>query len=100
MQKLSEGKTTLKSVFKSKSKKEESILQLKAALEVADNEIADFKKLINFLTIYHGQAAIPKFKKAKSTIYLKALNSFCVKEISNAHVIATMYHGLLKDDAE
>ena len=29
MQKLSEGKTTLKSVFKSKSKKEESILNLK-----------------------------------------------------------------------
>lgn len=98
MTKLSEGKTTLKSVFKSKSKKEESILNLKSNIEVADNEIADFKKLTSFLSIYHGQVAIPKFKLAKSKIYLKNLNSFCVKEISNAHVIATLYHGLLKDD--
>ena len=28
-------------------------------------------------------------------MYLKALNSFCVKEISNAHLCATLYHGLL-----
>lgn len=96
LNKLSEGKTTLKSVFKSKSSKESSILALKANLEIADQEIADFKKLIHFLTIYHGQVAIPKFKKAKSKLYLKALNNFCVKEISNAHLSATLYHSLLE----
>lgn len=98
MEKVSSGKTTFKSLLKSKSKKEESVLNLKSAIEVADNEIADYKKLTNFLSIYHGQVAIPKFKITKSKIYIKSLNNFCVKEISNAHVTATLYHGLLKDE--
>jgi hypothetical protein len=100
MGKLSEGKTTLKSVFKSKSKKEESILSLRAAIEVSDNEIADYKKLTGFLSVYHGQVAIVKFKQAKSKLYLKSLNAFCIKEISNAHVTATLYHGLLKNNTD
>jgi len=52
----------MKSFFKSKSQKESGILSLKAGIEIAEQEIADFKKLIIFLTIYHGQIAIPKFK--------------------------------------
>jgi len=61
MQKLIEGKKTLKSVFKSKSKKEQSIIDLQDAQNVADIQIADYKTLINFLTIYHGSTSIPKF---------------------------------------
>lgn len=85
----------MKSFFKSKSAKESNVLQLKANLEVHDQEIADYKQLIQFLTIYHGQIAIPKFKLAKAKMYLKALNNFCVKEISNAHLAATLYHSML-----
>lgn len=54
LEKLSQGKKTLKSVFKSKSSKESTILSLQAALEIEDQEIEDFKKVVNFLTIYHG----------------------------------------------
>lgn len=97
---MSEGKTTMKSLFKSKSQKESNILNLKASLEIADQEIADFKKLIHFLTIYHGQLAIPKFKQAKSKMYLKSLNTFCVKEISNAHIAATLYHTIMEIGGE
>jgi len=28
-------------------------------------------------------------------MYLKSLNNFCVKEISNAHLAATLYHSML-----
>ena len=93
--KLKDGKKTMKSLFKSKTGKEKSVLHLEAALEGADQEIADFKKLITFLTIYHGQSSIPNFKEAKSGMYLKTLNSFCVKEISNAHASALLYHSML-----
>ena len=72
------------------------MLTLQASIEIADQEIQDFKKLINFLTIYHGQVAIPKFMFAKSKMYLKMLNTFCVKEISNAHLTATLFHSLLE----
>jgi len=96
LEKLSAGKKTLKSVFKSKSSKESSILSLQAAIEIEEQEIEDFKKLIKFLTIYHGQIAIPKFKSSKAKLYLKALNHFCIKEISNSHILATMYHKQLE----
>jgi hypothetical protein len=94
-EKMAQGKTTLKSLFKSKTQKENKILNLQAATEIADQEITDFKLLIKFLTIYHGSHAIPKFKNSKKRVYLKALNKFCVKEISNAHLAATLYHSLL-----
>lgn len=54
LDKLNAGKTTLKSVFKSKSSKESSILTLQAAIEIEEQEIVDFTKLVYFLTIYHG----------------------------------------------
>jgi hypothetical protein len=74
LNKLSEGKKTLKSLLKSKTQKESNILNLKANIEIAEQEIADFKKLIQFLTIYHGQKAILNFKKTKAKLYVKALN--------------------------
>lgn len=58
LEKLSQGKKTIKSIFKSKSSKENDILNLQAVIEVANKDIEDYKKLINFLTIYHGQVAI------------------------------------------
>jgi hypothetical protein len=96
LEKLSQGKTTLKSIFKSKSKKENDILNLQASIEISNKDIEDYKKLINFLTIYHGQDAIPKFKKEKARQYFRTLNIFCVKEISNSHISATMWHNLLE----
>lgn len=73
LEKLSQGKTTIKSLFKSKSSKEGEILNLQAAIEVANKDIEDFKKLVNFLTIYHGEVAIQKFKQEKSRGYLRVL---------------------------
>lgn len=55
LEKLQAGKTTMKSLFKSKSQKESKALNLQAAIEIADQEIQDFQKLIKFLTVYHGQ---------------------------------------------
>ncbi len=59
-------------------------------------EIEEFKILINFLTIYLGEVAIPKFKKEKSFIYLNALRKFCMKEISNSHISAKFWHAFLE----
>ena len=93
---MSEGKKTLKSVFKSKSKKEESIVKLNEDIEKAQKDVEEYKVLINFVTIYHGLIAIPKFKQSKVKHYMKSLNNFCVKEITNAHFLATLYHDILE----
>lgn len=60
--KLQEGKKTMKSLFKSKAGKEDSILKLQTSIENSEKEVEDFKKVIHFLTIYHGQISIPAFK--------------------------------------
>ena len=90
--KLSAGKTTLKSIFSSKAKKETSMQNLDKNQEVLEKEISDYKALANYLTTYHAQQVIAKFKEEKYREYLRMLNNFCVKEISNAHTNATLYH--------
>lgn len=62
LDKLQEGKKTMKSLFKSKAGKESSILSLQTSIEQAEKEVEDYQKLSRFLTIYHGQISIPAFK--------------------------------------
>ena len=91
-EKLSQGKTTLKSLFKSKSGKETEIAHLQNVIEATTKEIEDYKKLIDFLTVYHGQVAINKFKQEKGKNYLRLLHQFSAKEISNSHLSATLWN--------
>ena len=53
-EKLSQGKSTLKSLFKSKSGKESEIANLQNIIDATVKDIEDYKKLIDFLTVYHG----------------------------------------------
>jgi hypothetical protein len=96
VEKLSIGKKTLKTFFKSKSGKEKDILNLQASIEQAHTHIEDFRKLINFITIYLGNLAIDKFKRDKSRQYAKMLNLMSVREISNAFSAATISHRILE----
>lgn len=95
LDKMSMGKTTLKSFFKSKSTIEKDILNYQADIEQINNDIEEYRKLINFITIYQGQLAIEKFKRIKVQQYMKMINSLAVKEISNAHLMATLSHSIL-----
>lgn len=69
---------------------------MQTSISVAEDEIKDYKKLLNFITIFLGSKAIPAFKQQKSAAYLKTLSTFCVREISNAHLSATLWHGVLE----
>jgi len=57
---LAKEEKTLKTIFKSKSSKENDILNLQAAIEVATKDIEDFKKLINFLNDISWAGGSPK----------------------------------------
>lgn len=54
LEKMTLGKTTLKSFFKSKSKVTKDIDSYTAAIQQMDVDIDNYKKLVNFITIYHG----------------------------------------------
>lgn len=96
LEQMTLGKTTLKSFFKSKGTIQKDIDSYSAAIQQLDVDIDQFKKLVNFITIYNGQIAIDKFKRLKSAAYYKMLNSFCIKEVSNAHLHATLAHNILE----
>jgi soluble cytochrome b562 len=65
LEKMSLGKTTMKSFFKSKSTIEKDIVAYQQGIEALTHEIEDYRKLINFITIYHGHMAIEKYKANK-----------------------------------
>lgn len=96
LEKLSLGKTTLKSFFKSKSGKEQDILNLQAKIEAANVDIEDYRRLINFVTIYHGQIAIDKFKTQKMEQYKKMLQNMSSRSINNSYLAATLNSGILQ----
>jgi hypothetical protein len=95
LDKLILGKTTLKSIFKSKSGKESEVIHLQASIDLSTKDIEDYRTLINFLTIYHGQVAIQEFKREKANAYLRILNSFSGREIQNSVVSATIWQELM-----
>lgn len=43
---------------------------------------------------------MPKFKKEKSALYLKLMSNVTVKEITNSHLTATLFHDLLDLEKE
>lgn len=96
LEKLSLGKATMKSFFKSKSGKEQDILNLQAKIEAANVDIEDYRKLIQFITIYHGQMAIDKFKSEKMHQYRKMLANMSARSINNAYLAATLNSGVLQ----
>lgn len=65
MEKLSLGKLTLKSFFKSNDGKQADILRIQTDIERANKEVEEYQKLQNFITVYHGAFAIDKFKQDK-----------------------------------
>ena len=66
---------TVNSVFNSFSQSVNTASNnLQTAIENANKDIEDYKKLIDFLTVYHGQVAIQKFKSEKARNYLKLLH--------------------------
>jgi hypothetical protein len=52
LDKLTMGKTTLKSFFKSKEGKENDIKLLQKSIKTCDFLIVEYRKLINFITVY------------------------------------------------
>ncbi len=96
LEKISAGKATMKSFFKSSNSKENDKVTLQASIDTATKEISEYKVLITFLTIYLGEIAIPKFQKEKSAAYFKSLKQFCVKEI-NASKQQTNFWSSIKE---
>lgn len=90
LDKLTVGKTTLKSFFKSKEGKENDIKLLTKSINTCNFLIEEYRKLINFITVYQGHYAIERFKKDKIKQYERMLYLMSVRSISNSHMFANL----------
>lgn len=90
LQSLSLGKTTLKSFFKSASSKQSDITKLQGAIDQANVDIEQYQKLQNFITVYHGQFAIEKFKADKRHQYARMLYLMSTRSINNAGLYTSL----------
>ena len=69
---------------------------LQAKIEGANVDIEEYRKLVTFITIYHGQLAIEKFKSQKMQQYKKMLHNMATRSINNAYLAATLNSGILQ----
>ena len=69
---------------------------LQAKIEGANVDIGEYRKLGTFITIYHGQLAIEKFKSQKMQQYKKMLQNMATRSINNAYLAATLNSGILQ----
>lgn len=72
--KLMTGKTTLKTMFKTKSGKEEKALNLKNTIAFISDDIVNYQKVINVANQYLAKNSIPWFKKDKMETYFSMLD--------------------------
>jgi hypothetical protein len=71
-------------------------LGLQSRIEGANVDIEDYRRLINFITVYHGTVMIDKFKKHKMQQYRKMLQNMATRSINNAYLAATLNSGILQ----
>jgi len=59
-------------------------------------EIEEYRKLMNFVTVYQGHFAIEKFKKDKIMQYSKMLYLMSIKSVYNANLLTQLSKQILE----
>ena len=84
LHKLTEGKFTLKHMFKSESNKVKQQTIILQRINQTERDIENWETIKKFLVIYLAEVAIPDFKNSKQMKYIKAMQGFSGDELSNA----------------
>jgi hypothetical protein len=84
VQKLSEGKFTLKHMFKSESSKVKQQTVLLEKINQTERDIENWETIKKFLIVYLAEVAIPNFKTSKLRKYIGAMRGFSSVELNNA----------------
>ena len=96
LEKLTSGKKTLKSIFKSQSGKQTMITNLTTFVAQAEKEVEIYAKLIKLVTIYLHQKVIPLFKEIKVKGYITSLKSFSDSESKNSNELFKCWSSVLE----
>jgi hypothetical protein len=94
--KLNQGKFTIKGLFKSQSGKASETQNILQSISQSEKDIQNYEIIKNFLIIYIAEIAIPAFKAQRQGNYLKAMAAFCSQEVSNARTQSTTWTDFLE----
>ncbi len=89
--KINSGGKSIKNLFKSSSRKQVDIQNLKNSIETTETIVLNYKKIINILTVYLSEIALPQFKEDKIKTYCKVFSEFSMKEIQASHLNVTFW---------
>jgi len=95
LDKLNQGKKTLKTLFKGSSGRQVTITNLTNNIAQAEKDIELYGRLISMVEVYLAETVIPHFKNGKIEIYYHILKDFGAAEVSNAHASATFWTALM-----
>jgi len=84
VKKLTEGKFTLKGMFKSSSSKMKAQTEVLERIAQTERDIENWDTVKRFLVVYLAEIAIPEFKQTKVIKYITAMQGFSQDELLNA----------------
>lgn len=90
LEKVSMGKFTFRSMLKSQQEKDAHMIELEAKIQQCNYDFEEYRKLLNFLTIFQGQTSVELFKKHKVAQYVKMIKMLSIKTVANAELAAQL----------
>lgn len=97
LNKLNQGKKTLKTLFKSSSGKQAKITDLSNSISQAEKDIEEYDKLIKMIEVHLGETVIPAFKESQMKAYYKICQNIAMLEIDDANKVAKFWSGFLEN---
>ena len=91
LERLNQGKSTLKTLFSSSDGKVNRITVLTRKIATGEKEIECLDLYLRILALQLNQAAIPYFKRDKVAIYNDLLNTYSAQHIYNAQGLTECY---------
>ena len=96
LERLNQGKSTLKTLFSSSDGKVNRITVLTRKIATGEKEIECLDLYLRILALQLNQAAIPNFKRDKVAIYNDLLNTYSAQHIYNTQGLTECYQMIIK----
>lgn len=96
LDKLNQGKKTLKTFWKSSSSKANTISNLTTFIAQAEKDVENYEKMIKIVTIYLHKKVIPEFKERKIKGYVDILKDFSDSESKNSNELYQTWSAVLE----
>lgn len=97
LEKLNQGKKTIKTLFKSASGKQAKITVLSSNISQAEKDIEEFDKLAKMVEVHLGEQVIPKFKESQMKDYYKICQGIACAEIEDSNRTAKFWASFLEN---